>query len=172
VQGGNSNSVSIEYKEYGVRLNFTPTVAGDTIRLHVKPEVSTLDFPNGIVLSGFRIPALATRRAETDVELRDGQSFAEAGLLNNLSQDDVQEIPLLAKIPIIGHLFRSRAERAEQTELLVLITPQLVRPLNPDEVPPLPTLQQRFLRRDDDIGSRLEGGGGVVDAPEPARPVK
>ena len=74
----------------------------------------------------------------------------------------------MSKLPIIGHLFRSRAERAEQTELLVLITPQLVRPLNPDEVPPLPTLQQRFLRRGaDDIGGRLEGGGGVVDAPDP-----
>jgi pilus assembly protein CpaC len=166
---GNTNSVSVEYKEYGVRLKFRPTVAGDTIRLHVAPEVSTLDFPNGIVLSGFRIPALATRRAETDVELRDGQSFAVAGLLNNLSQDDVNEVPLLAKLPIIGHLFRSKAERAEQTELLVLITPQLVRPLNPDEVPPLPTLQQRFLRRGEDIGGRLEGGGGVVDAPDPPR---
>jgi pilus assembly protein CpaC len=165
IVSGLSNSVSVSYKEYGVRLNFTPTVAGDTIRLHVRPEVSTLDFPNGILLSGFRIPALSTRRAETDVELRDGQSFAVAGLLNNLSQDDVNEVPGLAKLPIIGHLFRSRAERAEQTELLVLITPQLVRPLNPDEVPPLPTLQQRFLRRDDDIGARLDGGGGVVDAP-------
>jgi len=165
IVSGLSNSVSVSYKEYGVRLNFTPTVAGDTIRLHVRPEVSTLDFPNGILLSGFRIPALSTRRAETDVELRDGQSFAVAGLLNNLSQDDVNEVPGLAKLPIIGHLFRSRAERAEQTELLVLITPQLVRPLNPDEVPPLPTLQQRFLRREDDIGARLDGGGGVVDAP-------
>jgi pilus assembly protein CpaC len=166
VVSGTTNTVSVAYKEYGVRLNFTPTVAGDTIRLHVRPEVSTLDFPNGILLSGFRIPALATRRAETDVELRDGQSFAIAGLLNNLSQDDVNAVPGLSNIPIIGRLFRSRGERAEQTELLVLITPQLVRPLNPDEVPPLPTLQQRFLRRDDDIGGRLEGGGGTVDAPE------
>jgi pilus assembly protein CpaC len=166
VVSGLTNAVSVQYKEYGVRLNFTPTVAGDTIRLHVRPEVSTLDFPNGILLSGFRIPALSTRRAETDVELRDGQSFAVAGLLNNLSQDDVNQVPGLAKLPIIGRLFRSRAERAEQTELLVLITPQLVRPLNPDEVPPLPTLQQRFLRKEDDIGTRLEGGGGVVDAPD------
>jgi pilus assembly protein CpaC len=166
VQGGNSNAISIEFKEYGVRLNFTPTVAGDTIRLHVRPEVSTLDFPNGILIGGFRVPALSTRRAETEVELRDGQSFAVAGLLNNLSQDDLNEVPGLSKLPIIGRLFRSRGERAEQTELLVLITPQLVRPLNPDEVPPLPTLQQRFLRRDDDIGGRLEGGGGVVDAPD------
>ena len=166
---GTTNSVSVEYKEYGVRLNFTPTVAGDTIRLRVRPEVSTLDFPNGIVLSGFRIPALATRRAETDVELRDGQTFAIAGLLNNLSQDDVQEVPGLARIPILGHLFRSRAERAEQTELLVLITPVLVRPLNPDEVPPLPTLQRRFLPRGEDLGESLEGGGGRADAPELAK---
>jgi pilus assembly protein CpaC len=162
---GTTNAVTVEYKEFGIRLNFTPTVAGDTIRLHVRPEVSTLDFPNGIVLSGFRIPALSTRRAETDVELRDGQSFAIAGLLNNLSQDTAQEVPGLARLPIIGHLFKSKAERAEQTELLVLITPVLVRPLNPDEVPPLPTLQRRFLPRGDDLGSNLEGGGGQVDAP-------
>jgi pilus assembly protein CpaC len=133
--------------------------------------VSTLDFPNGILLSGFRIPALSTRRAETEVELRDGQSFAIAGLLSNLSQDDVNEVPGLAKLPIIGHLFRSRSERAEQTELMVLITPQLVRPLNPDEVPPLPTLQQRFIRRDDQVGGQLQDGG-VADAPDVEAPRK
>jgi pilus assembly protein CpaC len=167
---GTAGSVGITYKEYGIRLNFTPTVAGDTIRLHVRPEVSTLDFPNGVVLAGFRIPALATRRGETEVELRDGQTFAMAGLLNNLSQDDIQEIPGLARLPIIGHLFRTKSERAEQTELLVLITPQLVRPLNPDEVPPLPTLEQRFLPRPGDIGSDIQGGGGTVDGPDVAPP--
>ena len=167
---GTTNAVSIDYKEYGVRLNFRPTVAGDTIRLRVRPEVSTLDFPNGILLSGFRIPALSTRRAETEVELRDGQSFAIAGLMNNLSQDDVNEVPGLSRLPIIGHLFRSKADRAEQTELLVLITPQLVRPLNPDEVPPLPVLQRRFLQRGDELGSQIEGGGGLVDAPDASTP--
>lgn len=167
---GISNSVSVQYKEYGIRLNFTPTIAGDTIRLKVRPEVSTLDFPNGIVLSGFRIPALSTRRAETDVELRDGQSFAIAGLLNNLSQDDVNEIPGLARLPIIGHLFQSKASRIDRNELMVLITPRLVRPLNPDEVPPLPTLQKRFLAPAEGIGGELEGGGGVQDAPAPAKP--
>jgi pilus assembly protein CpaC len=172
VQGGSLGAVSVTYKEYGIRLNFTPTVAGDTIRLHVRPEVSTLDFPNGILLSGFRIPALSTRRGETDVELRDGQTFAMAGLLNNLSQDDIQEIPGLARLPIIGHLFKTKSERAEQTELLVLITPQLVRPLNPDEVPPLPTLEQRFLPRPGGIGSDIQGGGGVVDGPDVAPPAR
>ena len=162
---GAAGNVSVDYKEYGIRLNFRPTVAGDTIRLRVRPEVSTLDFPNGILISGFRIPALATRRAETEVELRDGQSFAIAGLLSNLSQDDVAEIPGLARLPIIGRLFRTDAERAEQTELMVLITPQLIRPLNPDEVPPLPTLQQRFIRRDDQVGGQLKDGG-IADAPD------
>ena len=107
--------------------------------------MSTLDFANGVSLGGFRIPALTTRRAETDVELRDGQSFAIAGLLDNISQDDTAAIPILSRLPIIGTLFKSKAERAEQTELMVLITPRLVRPLDPDEVPPLPTRPKPFL---------------------------
>jgi pilus assembly protein CpaC len=93
-----------------------------------------------------------------------------AGLLNNLSQDDVQEVPGLAHLPIIGHLFRSKTERAEQTELLVLITPQLVRPLNPDEVPPLPTLERRFLPRGGDLGDQIQGGGGIADGPDVQSP--
>ena len=131
--------VSVEFKEFGIRLTFTPTIAGDVIRLKVAPEVSSLDFNNGITLSGFRIPALITRRATTDVELRDGQSFAIAGLLNSISQSDSANVPFLSKIPIIGALFKSKAERSDETELMVLITPRLVRPLEPDEVPPLST---------------------------------
>jgi pilus assembly protein CpaC len=145
VQGGNNNSISVQFKEFGVRLAFTPTIAGDVIRLKVEPEVSSLDFNNGITLQGFRIPALLTRRAQTDVELRDGQSFAIAGLLNNISQEDKAAIPILSRLPIIGVLFRSKADRAERTELMVLITPRLVRPLDPDEVPPLPTRPRSFL---------------------------
>ena len=145
VQGGANNSISVQFKEFGVRLAFTPTIAGDVIRLKVEPEVSSLDFNNGITLQGFRIPALLTRRAETDVELRDGQSFAIAGLLNNITQEDTAAIPILSKLPIIGALFKSKADRAERTELMVLITPRLVRPLDPDEVPPLPTRPKSFL---------------------------
>jgi pilus assembly protein CpaC len=146
VQGGAAtNSVTVQFKEFGVRLTFRPTIAGDVIRLKVKPEVSSLDFNNGVTLQGFRIPALLTRRAETDVELRDGQSFAIAGLLNNVTQDDKSAIPILSKLPIIGTLFKSKAERSERTELMVLITPRLVRPLDPDEVPPLPTRPKSFL---------------------------
>ena len=161
---GATGAVSVLFKEFGIRLNFRPTIAGDVIRLKVRPEVSTLDFANGITLEGFRIPALTTRRAETDVELRDGQSFAIAGLLDNVSQNDTSAIPILSKLPIIGALFRSKAERREETELMVLITPRLVRPLNPDEVPPLPTSIRPFIKRDD-LGGKLEGTGGIVDAP-------
>ena len=164
VQGA-TGTVSILFKEFGVRLNFKPTIAGDLIRLHVRPEVSSLDFNNGIVLEGFRIPALTTRRAETEVELRDGQSFAIAGLIDNEAQTDEAALPLISQIPIIGHLFKSKAERKERTELLVLITPRLVRALNPDEVPPMPTMPGTFLPDADDIGAHLQGGGGTVDAP-------
>jgi pilus assembly protein CpaC len=169
VQGLTGN-ISVVYKEFGIRLNFTPTIAGDVIRLKLRPEVSTLDFNNGVILSGFRIPALNSRRAETDVELRDGQSFAIAGLMNNISQADKQAIPLLSRLPIIGHLFKSRADRAEQTELLVLVTPRLVRPLDPDEVPPLPTRPGDFLQRgegDEDLGTELSD---APKAPAPAKP--
>src|SRR4029079_16821236 len=169
VQGLTGN-ITIVYKEFGVRLNFTPTIAGDVIRLKLRPAVSTLDFQNGIILSGFRIPALNTRRAETDVELRDGQSFAIAGLLNNLSQTDRQSIPLLSRLPVVGTLFKSKSARAEQTELMVLITPRLVRPLDPDEVPALPTRPRAFLapQSDEDKGSTGEPTKppeGTVDAP-------
>jgi len=142
---GNTGAVSIIFKEFGVRLNFKPTIAGDVIRLKVRPEVSSLDFNNGITLQGFRIPSLITRRAETDVELRDGQSFAIAGLLNNITQSDGAKVPFLSKIPIIGYLFKSNADRKERTELMVLVTPHLVRPMNPDEVPALPTQPDQFL---------------------------
>ncbi|HMF93571.1 MAG TPA: type II and III secretion system protein family protein [Vicinamibacterales bacterium] len=148
VQGA-TGTVTVMFKEFGVRLNFRPTIAGDVIRLKVRPEVSSLDFNNGITLQGFRIPSLISRRAETDVELRDGQSFAIAGLLSNLTQNDGANVPFLSSIPIIGYLFKSNADRRERTELMVLVTPRLVRPLNPDEVPPLPTQQQRFLQPPD-----------------------
>ena len=165
VQGGATQAVTIMFKEFGIRLNFKPTIAGDMIRLHVRPEVSSLDFNNGILLEGFRIPALTTRRAETEVELRDGQTFAIAGLIDNETQADNAAIPFLSQIPIIGNLFKSKGERKERTELLVLVTPRLVRPLNPDEVPPLPTMPGRFLPPGDEIGELFEGGGGTVDAP-------
>ena len=138
--------MTVEFKEFGIRLNFTPTIAGDIIRLKVRPEVSSLDFANGVTLSGFRIPALTTRRAETDVELRDGQSFAIAGLLDNMSQNDSAGDPVPQQDPDHRQPVQEQGGAAEQTELMVLITPRLVRPLDPDEVPPLPTDPRRFIK--------------------------
>ena len=166
---GNSGAVNVTYKEFGIRLNFTPAIAGDVIRIKVRPEVSSLDFANGVTLGGFRIPALITRRAETDVELRDGQSFAIAGLLNNLAQTDRQAIPILSRLTIIGNLLKAKNARAEQTELMVLITPRLVRPLDPDEVPALPTRPGAFLAPTEEEMRENYGtkppAEGLVDAP-------
>ena len=126
-QGSGSNlAVSVQFKEFGVRLNFTPTINGDRVHLKVRPEVSTLDFANAVVLSGFRIPALSTRRTETEIELRNGQTFAIAGLLNNQMQSTMQKIPGIGDIPILGYLFRSKVAQKEQTELVVMITPEIL----------------------------------------------
>ena len=129
VQGGHgNNAVTIVFKEFGVRLSFTPTVlGGDLINLKVKPEVSSLDFANGVSISGFRVPALSTRRTETEVELQDGQTFAIAGLMNNTVSSTMSKIPGIGDIPILGYLFKSRAYQKAQTELVVMITPQIVR---------------------------------------------
>jgi len=126
-QGSGANlAVSVQFKEFGVRLNFTPTINGDRVHLKVRPEVSTLDFANGVVLSGFRIPALSTRRTETEIELRNGQTFAIAGLMNNQMQSTMQKIPGIGDIPILGYLFRSKVANKEQTELVVMITPEIL----------------------------------------------
>jgi pilus assembly protein CpaC len=142
---GISGAVSVTYKEFGVRLTFRPEIHGDVVRMKVRPEVSSLDFANGVTMQGFRIPALTTRRAETDVELRDGQSFAIGGLLNNISSTDRAAIPVLGDLPIIGYLFKSKAERKERTELVVIITPHLIQPLNAGQSLPMPVMPQQFL---------------------------
>jgi pilus assembly protein CpaC len=121
-------TISIQFKEFGVRLSFTPTVlGGDLINLKVKPEVSALDFSNAILVEGFRIPALTTRRTDTEVELRDGQTFAIAGLMNNTVTDSMRKIPGIGDIPILGWLFKSKAMQKNQTELVVMITPTIVK---------------------------------------------
>jgi len=125
---GNGSSVTIMFKEFGVRLHFTPTILGnDLINLKVRPEVSSLDFSNAITLDGFRVPALSTRRTETEVELQDGQTFAIAGLMNNTLNSTMQKIPGIGDIPVLGYLFRSRAYQKNQTELVVMITPVIIR---------------------------------------------
>lgn len=130
---------SIEWKPFGVGLNFTPTVIGDnTISLVVAPEVSELDFTKTISYAGYVVPSIDTRRMSTVVELKDNQSFAIAGLLKNNVRESVKKFPLLGDLPIIGALFRSTRFQKEETELVVIVTPHLVKPVNADELP-LPT---------------------------------
>src|SRR5688572_6496658 len=120
-------TVTIVFKEFGIRLKFTPVVTNSgNIKLKVAPEVSTLDFANGLQISGFQVPALLSRRAETQVELSDGQTFAIAGLLDNSITESVDKFPILGDIPIIGNLFKSSDLQQNRTELLVLVTPRLV----------------------------------------------
>lgn len=148
VQGAGVNlGVTILFKEYGIRLSFTPAVipGSDLIRLKVRPEVSALDFTNAVVYQGFRIPSLTTRRAETEVELRDGQTFAIAGLVNNTLTRTLQKIPGIGDVPILGLLFRSKAAQKAQTELVVMITPRILRRDSTGAVPALPTLVEPFL---------------------------
>jgi pilus assembly protein CpaC len=127
---GSSNNITVEFKPFGVSLAFTPTVLADgVISLVVAPEVSSIDQSASIVINGLRIPGLQTRRAKTVVELRDGESFAMAGLLRKDFQDTVRQVPLLGSIPIIGTLFRSTGFQKDQTELVIIVTPRLVRPV-------------------------------------------
>jgi pilus assembly protein CpaC len=126
--GGVNQSITIMFKEFGVRLRFTPTITSEgTIQLKVMPEVSSLDFSNAIQMNGFTVPAISTRRTETEVELRDGQTFAIAGLIDNSVNQTVQKVPGLGDIPILGLLFKSRAYQKNATELVVMITPQILR---------------------------------------------
>jgi hypothetical protein len=133
------------FKEFGIRLTFTPTVIGDRVHLKVRPEVSTLDFANAVTLGGFRIPALTTRRTETELELQNGQTFAIAGLMNNSVTSTLSKVPGIGDIPILGNLFKSKAAQKQQTELIVMITPQIL-PNNSSGVSrDLPRMQEPYL---------------------------
>jgi pilus assembly protein CpaC len=159
-QAGGGNAITIEFKEFGVRLNFTPTVDGDRIHLKVRPEVSTLDFANGIQLQGFRIPALVSRRTSTELELRNGQTFAIAGLLNNTMTSTMTKIPGIGDIPILGYLFRSKAAQKNRTELVVMITPQLLQENSPGVTRELPRLKEPYL-------SPLKDNEAIAPPPPP-----
>jgi pilus assembly protein CpaC len=131
-QGGNNNNgaISVEFKQFGVSLAFTPTVLADgVINMEVAPEVSAIDTSASVTINNIRVPGLQTRRARTTVELRDGESFALAGLLRRDFQDTVQQFPILGSIPIIGTLFRSTSFQKDETELVIIVTPRLVRPV-------------------------------------------
>jgi pilus assembly protein CpaC len=158
--GGSSNAVSVVFKEYGVRLNFKPTIIDeDHIRLELEPEVSTIDFANGVRFNGFVIPALRTRRARTGVELRDGQSFALAGLLDNNETRSMSKIPFIGDIPILGNLFKSSSFQKQETELMFIITADLVKPVNSDELPKMKGVDG--LKGGSPLGVEPAGGDGI-----------
>ncbi|WP_066809100.1 type II and III secretion system protein family protein [Sphingomonas asaccharolytica] len=165
-------AVSVEYKQYGVSLAYTPTVLADgRISLRVRPEVSQLSSAGAVTLSGVTIPALTTRRAETTVELGSGQSLVIGGLLQNGTDNSIDKTPGLGDVPILGSLFRSNAWKRNESELMIVITPYLVRPVNANEIV-LPTDgykapddgQRVFLGR---LGEGTTGG----DRPKPTMAV-
>ncbi|HEX8071715.1 MAG TPA: type II and III secretion system protein family protein [Pyrinomonadaceae bacterium] len=159
IQGGSErNAVTIMFKEYGVRLNFKPTIMDeDHIRLELEPEVSTIDFSNGVKFEGFIIPALKTRRAKTGIELRDGQSFALAGLLDNNEMQSISKIPVLGDVPVLGNLFKSKNFQRNETELMFIITAQLVKPVNPDDLPQMRGIDG--LKKGSPLGVEPKGEG-------------
>jgi len=147
LQGGsNAGAITIQFREFGIRLTFLPVITSQkTIKLYVKPEVSTIDLANGVTFSGFTIPALATRRMETNIELGEGQSFAIAGLIDDRLTTTMMKIPGLSNIPILGSLFKSKGESKAKTELVVIVTPEVAYPQRPGDPSPAPAMIQEFL---------------------------
>jgi len=161
VQGGaNVGAVTIQFRPFGVKLDFTANVGPDrVIRMHIAPEVSTLDFTQAITISGFTVPAISTRRAETEIELKDGQSFGIAGLLDNRATVQLSKLPGIGDIPILGNFFRSRSVNRTNSELLVLVTPRIVDPVQantPSALPPENPI--KFLEPDFDKGLPAPSG--------------
>lgn len=143
---GAGSSVTIQFKEYGVRLNFLPTITPrGTIRLQVAPEVSSLDFTNAVEVSGFQIPAINVRKVKTEVELGEGQSFAIGGLLDNRETETFQKIPILGNIPILGKFFQSISKNKTNSELIVIVTPEIVAPIPAGDSLPRLKYPEEFL---------------------------
>jgi len=145
--GNNAPTVTVQFREFGVRLFFTPTVERNgLIHLKVRPEVSSLDYANALTIQGFLIPAISTRKAETEVDLREGESFAIAGLIDNRAAQVLNKVPGLGDLPVFGHLFRSHSTQKSNSELLVLVTPVFVKPHPVGETVPLPAFEEGFLK--------------------------
>ena len=142
-------TVTVQFKPFGIKLDFTGTIEDDdTIRLKVLPEVSSLDFANAVVISGFTLPAIATRHAETIVDLRDGQSFGIAGLLDQRTTSQFSKVPGIGDLPVIGQLFRSRSVSKSNSELVVIVTPTIVDPAGlPTGAPELPKMPVPLLEQ-------------------------
>jgi pilus assembly protein CpaC len=167
--GGSAPTITIMFKEYGVRLNFIPTITPrGSIRLQVAPEVSSLDFTNAVELSGAEVPAITTRRVKTEVELNDGQSFVIGGLLDNRETETLQKIPYLGDVPVLGRFFQSMTRSHTNTELIVVVTPELVDPIPAGA--PLPSLKYptKFLPPNSD--TPMQNPDGKVAPATPVTP--
>lgn len=174
VQGGTTGAapiVTIQFREFGVRLNFIPTIMpSGLIRLQVAPEVSALDFASGLSLNGFNIPALTVRKVNTEVELSEGQSFAIGGLLDNRVTETLEKIPFLGDVPVLGNFFKSRSRNRQNTELIVIVTPELVRPMPAGRAIAVPNYPLPFLTKNSDTpmstpGLSVTGAAAPASAP-------
>ena len=167
--GGGDAAISVQFKQFGVSLAFTPTVLADgVINMEVAPEVSAIDVSAGVTINNIRVPGLQTRRARTTVELRDGESFALAGLIRRDFSDTVRQFPILGSIPIIGTLFRSTSFQKDDTELVIIVTPRLVRPVRAAQMK-APTDR---ARAPDEVDLFLLGRTDSAVGVDPTRPTQ
>jgi pilus assembly protein CpaC len=174
---GALGAVSIAFREFGIRINFLPVITPrGTIQMQVAPEVSALDFANAVTFQGSTIPALSTRRVQTNVELESGQSFVIAGLLDNRMTETLNKIPGLSAIPLLGKLFQSRTQNRNNTELLVIVTPEIVRPLPAEQPAPSLNMPQSFMKPNSNISMSQPGidktGPVPVKAPHETMPLE
>jgi pilus assembly protein CpaC len=176
VQGGTAGSapsVTIMFKEYGVRLNFIPKITPQgTIRLQVAPEVSSLDFTNEVEIAGFEVPAIDVRRVKTEVELAAGQSFAIGGLLDNRETETFQKIPFIGSIPILGKFFQSVSRSKTNTELIVIVTPEIVQPIPAGTAPPKLNYPEPFLPPNSNIPMTTPENKTAAAPPPATMPVE
>lgn len=175
VQGtsaGGAAAVTIMFKQYGVRLNFIPTITPrGTIRLQVAPEVSSLDFSNAIQISGFNVPAITTRKVKTEVELKDGATFVIGGLIDNRESETFEKIPFIGDIPILGKFFQSKAKNRTNTELMVLVTPEIVAPIEAGMKTPDVKFPVKFLPPNSTDPMNHPDAKDASNTPAPAPPV-
>jgi pilus assembly protein CpaC len=172
VQGGSTGgttAITIQFRQFGVRLNFIPTVTPrGSIRLQVAPEVSSLDYTAGVIVQGFSVPGISVRNVNTEVELSEGQSFAIGGLLDNRETETFEKIPFLGDIPILGKFFQSKQKTRNNTELMVIITPELVRPIPAGQ--PLPSLKYPVAFLPPNSNIPMHQPGQNVTGPVPVTP--
>jgi pilus assembly protein CpaC len=167
LQGGaNAGAVTVQFREFGIRLSFNPQVTDNgTVKLYVKPEVNTIDLANSVSIAGFNIPALATRKIETNIELGQGQSFVIGGLIDDRVTDSMSKIPGLSNIPLLGSLFKSRTENRSKSELIVLVTPEITTPLQVGDPKPSLEFPKEFMPPLEPAGQKKETTPAATVAP-------